>query len=440
MSNYKKILFIDAALHKKDATGITLSNLFAFWPKENLFMIGPQGNIQLSQKEGYENTYVLDNKDYYHRFPLGFILYTWRLLRKKVSFSKSNETSDKSLEFSDSVDRTDKFSLGSLFSLLFQRLGLDHLFFRNVISIELREWVINADPDYFYAVLSTRHSIFFAEELKKEFDKPLIIHIMDDWPAAIGSDSIFKNYWNKKINQEFKQLLVIVNKRVAISEAMAKEFESRFSGNWVYFHNPIDLDQWLPHQKKTISKHSDLIKIAYFGRIGRANEEALLRFIDSIKELNEMHLFSIQIDIYSSNILPNTYLELDFIKVHGFIDHTEIPQVICSYDFLILPISFNDEDFTFSRLSIPTKLSEYLISGVPVIVFAPKETAVYKFAFKTNSAFLINTTITTEIGARLRLFFFDENMQNVVSKNARMVANQHFSIETINKKFNNLFL
>jgi glycosyltransferase involved in cell wall biosynthesis len=439
MSNSKKILFIDAALHKKDATGITLSNLFAFWPKENLFMIGPQGNIQLSQNEGYKNTYVLDNKDYYHRFPLGFVLNIWKLLKKKVSVSKSKETSDIKLKYVNTVDRTDKFSMSSSFFLLFQWLGLDHLIFRQVISSELREWIVKSDPDYFYAVLSTRHSIIFAEELKKEFNKPFIIHILDDWPAAIGNNSIFKNYWNKKINQEFKQLINTVSKRVAISEAMAKEFELRFSGKWDYFHNPIDINQWLPYQKKTISKHSDFIKIAYFGRIGRANQEALLLFIDAIKELNKIHLVFIQIDIYSSNILPNAYLELDFIKIHGFINHHEIPKIIVSYDYLILPISFNEQDFTFSRLSIPTKLSEYLISGVPVIIFAPKETAVCKFADETNSAFVISTTAKTEIVASLGLFFSDEKMQKEISENARMVANQYFSIEIINKKFNNLF-
>ncbi len=439
MSNYKKILFIDAALHKKDATGITLSNLFAFWPKENLFMIGPQVNIQLSQNEGYENTYVLDNKDYYHRFPLGFFLSVLKLLKKRVSVAKSKETSDINLKYVNSVDRTDKFSISSSFFLFFQWLGLDHLIFRQVISNELREWIVKSDPDYFYAVLSTRHAIIFAEELKKEFNKPFIIHILDDWPAAIGNNAIFKNYWNKKINKEFKQLINTVSKRVAISEAMAKEFELRFSGKWDYFHNPIDINQWLPYQKKKISTHSDFIKIAYFGRIGRANEEALLRFLDAIVELNKIHSVFIQIDIYSSSILPKEYLELNFVKCHSFINHSEIPQAISSYDFLIIPLSFKEEDFIFSRLSIPTKLSEYLISGVPVIIIAPRETAVSKFAIETNSAFLINTLVTSEITALLSLFFSDVNMQNEVSKNARSVAIQNFSFETTNNKFNKLF-
>ena len=63
MTDPKKILLIDTALHKKDATGITLSNLFGAWPKENLFMIGSQEMIEFSIREGYKNTFVLHDND-----------------------------------------------------------------------------------------------------------------------------------------------------------------------------------------------------------------------------------------------------------------------------------------------------------------------------------------------------------------------------------------
>ncbi|NDC29377.1 MAG: glycosyltransferase [Bacteroidetes bacterium] len=439
MGNLKKILFIDATLHKKNATAITLSNLFSSWPKENLFMVGSQEMVQLSKLDGYLNNFGLDDKDYYHRFPLGIFLNLWKLFRKKNSDLSTKETPKTRSNSLNTTGITKKYSFWSLCFVFFQRLGLDHLFFRQIISNELRSWIKKSDPDYFYAVLSTRHSILFAEKLLVEFNKPIIIHIMDDWPSTIGSDCVFKKYWNKKINLELKKLLSNVYKRVAISEFMALEFESRFGGKWDYFHNPIHLPNWLPYQRKIISSNSGMIKIAYFGRIGRANDKAFLTFVDAIKELIEVHLVSVQINIYSNNLLPNAYLGLDFIKVHGFINHTEIPKEIVGYDYLILPLSFNDKDIAFSRLSIPTKLSEYLISGVPVILFAPKETAAYKFVVETNSAFVIDTPVTTDVAVRLRQFFSDENKQYEISKNARMVANQNFSSEIIDYKFSSLF-
>ena len=74
-----------------------------------------------------------------------------------------------------------------------------------------------------------------------------------------------------------------------------------------------------------------------------------------------------------------------------------------------------------------------------MILFAPKETASYKFVVETNSAFVIDTPVTTDVAVRLRQFFSDENKQYEISKNARMVANQNFSSEIIDYKFSSLF-
>lgn len=439
MKQFSRILLIDTTLHKCSATGITLSNLFGGWPKDLLFMVGDQLSVKLSIEAGYRGTYQLNANDYYHKFPLGLVLLLYRTLSGWVRKMFLNVELNSNLTNKSSQIELNRFSTKNYFQSLFQYLGLDHLLFRQVISKDLRQWINTHNPDYFYAVLSTRHSILFTEKLLDEFNKPIIIHIMDDWPSTIGSDCVFKKYWNKKINLELKKLLSNVYKRVAISELMALEFESRFGGKWDYFHNPIHLPNWLPYQRKIISSNSGMIKIAYFGRIGRANDKAFLTFVDAIKELIEVHLVSVQINIYSNNLLPNAYLGLDFIKVHGFINHTEIPKEIARYDYLILPLSFNDNDIAFSRLSIPTKLSEYLISGVPVILFAPKETAAYKFVVETNSAFVIDTPVTTDVAVRLRQFFSDENKQYEISKNARMVANQNFSSEIIDYKFSSLF-
>ena len=439
MKQFSRILLIDTTLHKCSATGITLSNLFGGWPRDLLFMVGDQLSVKQSNEAGYRGTYQLNANDFYHKFPLGFALLLYRTfigwVRKMfLNVELNSNRTDKRTKI-----ELNRFPPKNYFLSIFQYLGLGHLFFRQIISNELRSWIKKVRPDYFYAVLSTRHSILFAEKLLIEFNIPIIIHIMDDWPSTIGSDCVFKKYWNNKINHELKKLLSNAFKRVAISELMALEFESRFGGKWDFFHNPIYLRNWLPYQREGISSNSGMIKIAYFGRIGRANAEAFLTFVDAIKELIEVHLVSVQINIYSNNLLPNSYSGLDFIKVHGFINHTEIPKEIVGYDYLILPLSFNDKDFAFSRLSIPTKLSEYLISGVPVILFAPNETAAYKFVVETNSAFVIDTPVATDVAVRLRQFFFDENKQYEVSKNARMVASQNFSSEIIDYKFSSLF-
>lgn len=438
---YKKVLFLDTTLHKNGATGITLSNLFGSWEKENLYMIGPTEIAQLSATEEYKNIYILSEKDYYHRFPLGLFLKVLRGMKRIInSFAANGTTAPNLTNNSENSPAVKKNLFKTRFSGLFRYLGFDHLFFRQIISKDLREWIKKSNPDIFYAVLSTRHSILFAHEIVKEFNKPLIVHIMDDWPSTIGNDCLFAKYWNKTINQELKNLLNTTYRKIAISRVMANEYETRFGVTWVSFHNPVSLEKWLPYQKHVIKRDStELINFAYFGRIGRANEDAILKFINAIIELESSYGIRIRIDFFTSQCLLDAYCNSKVVRVIGFIDHSKIPETISQYDFLLLPLSFKAHDVQFSRLSIPTKLSEYLISGVPVVVLAPEATALSDFVKTNNAAFVINTDHIPEISHALNRFISDIELQVEISQNAKAVAVENFSMEKVTYNLNELF-
>lgn len=440
----KKILFIDATLHRKDATGITLSNLFGSWPKENLYMIGNYEMIQLSREEGYEGTYILDDTDYYHRFPLGYVLRLRQLVKGKRIFAVSKGTSKFRTNSLKSEAVNIKITLSPLFSFLFQKLGIEHLFFRQIISNGLREWIERTDPDFFYAVLSTRHSILFAEKLMNEFKKPLFIHILDDWPSTIGNSSFLYDYWNFRINNEFKRLQRLSHRRIAISKKMANEYAAKYNNNWSYFHNPIDLALWKPFQKSHIDRKTGVIKIAYFGRFGRSNDEAIIDFTMGVKLFNAQNFDNYTIEFHLfTNLDLNVKQKIGFndseIILHPFILNEEVPKEISNYDFLLLPISFSERDLKFARLSMPTKFSEYLISGVPVILFAPRTIAVTEFSEENNCTFILDVTTAKEICEKLFLIIKDTPLQNQLSSRAKFIAERKFSSLVIHESFRQLF-
>lgn len=83
-----KVLFLDTTIHKKDATGITISNLFSEWPKSNLYMIGDLNSVNKSNREGYINTYLLSNKEKIHLFPLSFFQFKIKKTKKNIKQNK----------------------------------------------------------------------------------------------------------------------------------------------------------------------------------------------------------------------------------------------------------------------------------------------------------------------------------------------------------------
>lgn len=437
----KIILLLDTTLHHKDATGITLSNLFGVFQKGNLFMIGTADKTKHSLEEGYHNTFDLGENEIKHRFPLSFIKLLYSKFNKHYS-NLNNGMNDRNIvqnSVKKSINNKMHKSVKDYFikkvTACFKLFGLDLFFFRYCLSVELKRWIEEASPDYLYAVLSTRHSIRFASDVVKEFNIPLIIHIMDDWPTVIGNNTLFPNYWNKIVNNEFKQLVDISYRRLAISEKMAIEYNTRFGGEWNFFHNPVSLLNWEKFQINQISLSKNKYRIGYFGRIGKANEQSIRLFIDVVKSGKLSS--PVEFHLYTNNINNNENVEN--VIFHPFIDNNLMPSTITSFDFLLLPISFLDSDVLFAKYSIPTKLSEYLISGVPVIILAPRGIALSEFVIKNNCSLSINTDNINEIIQELNDFIIDPKIQNIYSKNGKSVALKEFEIAIVGERFRKIF-
>lgn len=437
MGNLKKILFIDATLHKKNATAITLSNLFGSWPKENLFMIGSEEMIHLSKLEGYKNNYVLDDKDYYHKFPLGFFLNLTRKFRNKYSILKVKSSFENRSNELKSVDLSKKFSLRSLFFLFFQRLGLNHFFFRQIISNELRTWIKKSEPDYFYTVLSTRHSILFAEKLVSEFSKPIVIHIMDDWPATIGNETFFYRFWNRIINLELRRLLQVTHKKIAISELMAIEYSNRFGGDWLYFHNPVDVSLWSPKITSKISSVNNF-RILYSGRLSTGVSETIKLVSDVVDNLNDTtnHKVSFQIQ---SNSKPGWIDKYRNSYFSYYISYNLLPDLFSSVDLLLLPYDFDGRSFDFIRLSMPTKVTEYMASGTPILIVAPIDCALSHLAIKSQFAHIVTTTSFSDLRDNLLFVLENKELRDFYRSNANSLVNSTFEIKKVQSAFLEIF-
>jgi glycosyltransferase involved in cell wall biosynthesis len=433
MSNYilPKVLFIDTFLNRTDATGITLSNLFENWPNYSLYFITELGNKSSLNELGYNNIFILSHEEKRHLISLNYF-------QKKKSIANSNNTQLLNLETKkEGVFLKSRFKkINQYLKSFFHFMGFDLLFLRIRTTDKLIDWIKSSEIDYFYCVLSTRHSIKFALELNQKFDIPILVHLMDDWPRTIGRNTIFPNFWNRKINNELAQLLSISSKKLAISEEMKIEYENRFGGEWCFFHNVVDSSVWEKFNSRINRAPSNPIKIGYFGRIGKANDELFSVFTEVIINFPVEIEFHIYTDISKSSIrIPHS----SRIFIHNFISTNEIPITVTKYDFLFLPLSFKAEDFIFSKFSFPTKFSEYLISGVPILLMAPEESAVYKFGLKHNCALLFNDCNNEIISDKLLKVIDNIDSYNEVSKNGIKVALDFLDKHSMGKNFIKIF-
>jgi glycosyltransferase involved in cell wall biosynthesis len=297
-------------------------------------------------------------------------------------------------------------------------------------------------PELLYLQVSSREEIEFAKVLINYLKIPSVIHMMDDWPTTISNKGIFKNFWQKKIDLEFKQLLNQVDLHLSISDAMSEEYLRRYNKIFTAFHNPIDTDIWLPFCKSDFVLDNDHIKILYSGRIGMGITESLYEVASAIDLMNNKESkikFHIQTPSKSPEIL-NRLRSYKCVVINPFADYDELPKIFSEADILVLANDFDKSGMDFLRYSMPTKASEFMISGTPILIYAPIDSAVSTFFIKNECGYFVSGQSSDEIIKGIKFLIGNEEYRRKISRSAVAIAQNKFSTTKVRNEFQQLLI
>lgn len=416
-----RVLIFGQSFNKNSGGGITLSNLFQNWEKDNLAVAGTGHMIQDSDTEQCENIYLLENE---WIFPLN-------KLQRKFDYGKLGSAPPKYDYQARKSFRV--WIVDNLVLPLFYFIGLHHFGSKIKITPMFKNWVKEFDPEIIYVQVSTREGILFVQELTNVLKKPLIVHMMDDWPSTICSEGLLKNYWKKKIDKDFRKLLDSASLLLSISDSMSEEYLKRYSKDFRPFHNPINLDFWAGTKNNT-SENKDHFEILYAGRTGLGVNSSLETVAEALETLKVRMGITISFIIQTKETLP-WFRKYECVAHKTPTDYALLPKSFSNADFLLLANDFSKKSINFLKYSMPTKVPEYMVSGTPVIVFSPEETAVSKFMKKNKCGYVITKNSLSLLISELENLLKDTELQKRLSANARLLAINHFSIDSVNVEF-----
>ena len=232
-----KVLIFGQPFNNSHGGGITLTNLFKKWPKENIAVLADPFILNNITTDICNVYYQIGREEYRWKFP--FNLY------KETYSSGLIDNPDNVHKLTNQKRPGIKNILADkLLNPVLQWLGMPHCMSKISLSTKLTDWLSEFKPDILYIQVARRESILFATSLIDYLMVPSVIHMMDDWPSTISTQGRLKNYWNKKIDREFKQLLNKVDLHLSICDAMSEEYKARYGHEFIAFHNTIDLHSW----------------------------------------------------------------------------------------------------------------------------------------------------------------------------------------------------
>lgn len=422
-----KVLILNQPFNTDTGGGITLSNLFSGWDRNKLAVACSgyllQDNIdtricntyyQLGEKE---HKWIFPFNTFKRKYPSGLVTFDEKPIQNLTR----------------PVSKLRVKLITNLFYPFLEYLGLFHAASTHQLSKEFCKWLDEFSPDVIYAQTSDRGSIAFCIAVQAYLKKNMVFHMMDDWPTIISNKGLFKQFWKRQIDREFRALLERCTVLLSISDYMAEEYLQRYGKAFVTFHNPIDADFWKQHQRGdyALNKNPTLL---YAGRIGLGIQASLKTIAESIQAINEELQLSIKFVLQTAEV-PDWAAAYSCVQHRKFVPYQELPKVFSEADLLILPYDFSTVATQFIKYSMPTKASEYMISGTPIILFAPRDTATVKYAENYGWAAVVTENNVEDLSNTIKQLIFDEAARKNLAQNAQKIAETRHEMKRVSGDF-----
>jgi hypothetical protein len=430
--DYLRVIILGETFRLNGGGGITMTNLFKDWPSSHIGVI----------TDGINETNPLTKYSYYQlgdeeiKFPFPFNFVQNHVHSGPYSFNSGSRQYELG-ELKRGIIGNIKKKVRPYFDKFLNRTGLFLFFYRITLSESLRKWILDFNPDIIYIQPFHARIMQFGNLLYTQLNIPYAIHIMDDSVKYINQSIVFRKTFQKRIEASFIQLVSNARVRLCISEAMADQYYSRYGKNFLIFRNPIDIDNWMLYQKKDMSVRPEVLKIIYNGRLFSPTVFSLLDMCQVIDRLNDRGK-KVELHIYTHDINPTfnkTVQDLKGVKICKTVTVGEIPGIIQQYDIFFLCLDFDMKAQKYSQFSISTRTSEGMISAVPVLLYAPANTAMFKYFNKYKAGCLVGERDTLKLELAVMKLWNDKAYRSMISDNAVKTAMSDSNSATVREEF-----
>ena len=152
---------------------------------------------------------------------------------------------------------------------------------------------------------------------------------------------------------------------------------------------------------------------------------------------------NIELDIYTPDGDTQEASSINRMKgvnIKNTVPHEKMPALLSSYDLLFLPLDFDREGIRFAQFSMPTKASEYMISGTPILVYADKKTALAKYATSDKWAYTVTENNKMVLTLALNELYSDISLRKQLAEKAREIVIKNEDAVVIRERFRKNFI
>ncbi len=417
-SEYPKVLVIDAMPFSRTTnSGIVKSNLFQGWPSNRLAQID------------YSNTRPeFDVCNHY------WILKKWDILKGLVGKAPLADLPipEKIYEYFSSGQHDPEYdsrhAIERQLSVLPLKLRLliGETIFRlpSLLSAPLRDWIDYFQPDVIFSLISPPTILRTVVKVSQWRNIPIVPYFTDDWITTQYRDDPLLRIWHRRSMQHWfneclkRSPIVITN-----CDAMNEEYTRRYGGHFETFMNLVNYSEAACIDQKT--NNDGVVRFAFIGSLEperwrslRAIGEALL-YLNATGIRGELLIYSFPDHIEKYR----TALTLEpVMRIMGTASYDQVLEIQRESDVLVHVECFDKAIREYTKYSVSTKITQYMMAGTCIFAYGPGEVASMRCLSDTGAGITVGDENPEVLRTVLSKLITDKDLRQSTVKCAREIV------------------
>ena len=232
---------------------------------------------------------------------------------------------------------------------------------------KLKNWIKKENPDLIFLVgggYKYFHSL--GEFVAKLQNIPIALFYADDYLIYPLKNGILGKLSKYRMERHYKKIISKSIIRFAIGEMMCKNYSEYFGMKFYPIMNSVPIKKYTDNNLT-----QDILTLSYFGGL-HLNRWKMIARIAKLLPLNIRILVYTASDI--SKEIKNRFDQAN-VRIMGCVTGEELDKAIENSNILLHVESDEKNYRALTRLSVSTKIPEYLMAGRPIIGFGPQEVA-----------------------------------------------------------------
>lgn len=306
------------------------------------------------------------------------------------------------------------------------------------LTPSLRRWIADFAPEVVFTTLGSLGYMRLVKQVLDAFSVPMVVQIADDWPAAIYHRGLLAPFLRRQATTELKYLLDRAAERMAISDSMARAYQQRYGHPFMTIMPPVDVAAWRASARQDWRAGSPF-RIAYVGTIvPNAQMASLATIADAVASLYDRGV-NVEFLIYVPSADGGQHRphlqRLPAVRVVDAPVQGAVAPLMGSMDLLVLPINFDQNSLSYVRYSMPGKVSAYLASGTPVLVYGPAAAAPVEYARESGWGYTVSSEGVFAVSSAIGMLMDDQGLREKLARQALHVALERHDLSRVVPEF-----